>query len=470
MSNPFGGGRTSSFSNNNSNNNNNRGGGGRYNSRGGGGRNSSSQYRGGRSGNRSRGSSSNRSNHSGGRPNSSNSNNANYGESQGARFKPCKSWTNTGKCNNPNCEFAHIVKTHATVPASNQDTSATNDNNDNNNYNHHHRKVMHPVTDVAIWETQGIIKIFTASHDGFWRLWNTSGGSFVQEFESNMRGKVECLAVVNNFLFCGLEAPPLVNPHCPAGMCHVWNLNQPSAPPSELQLQTTHFPYAHNYAVTALEVDVSGVVPKVFTGSSDGSIRAWSFRDNAFGLETTLPGHQRDVSGLIYMPANNLLWSSGMDGLIRIWDLSKPPLESAMHKIDGHTNAVTSLLQFNSPAGVFVLSSSLDGYLKAWNGANGECVASENNKDGVTCMCLAQDPKDHPVVLLGMQSGSLVCRNLVQTPQTPAFQKLFVLIHQYTAGHTKAVRAIAPGPSSTFYSVGEDGNMMVWQLMADLQI
>ena len=54
--------------------------------------------------------------------------------------------------------------------------------------------------------TNSGLHLITGSHDGFWRLWNTAGGSFNKQAESNMRGKVESLQVINgSYLFCGFE-------------------------------------------------------------------------------------------------------------------------------------------------------------------------------------------------------------------------------------------------------------------------
>jgi WD40 repeat protein len=208
------------------------------------------------------------------------------------------------------------------------------------------------------------------------------------------------------------------------------------------------------------------------------------------------------------------LWSSSTDGSIRIWDISQPAEKSCQYCITkdsnalgnnpqgapslpgqgaGHTQAVTSLLSFNMPgAGLFILSSSLDGTIKAWNSTTGACVHTETHGEGVVCMALADpnpnnsmtingvlgpdglpipaDTNHLQVLLIGLESGKIMCRNLVQTANSSAFQLLFTLSAKFTAGHDGAVRCIAPGPAATFYSGGEDGKLMVWQFTGDLGI
>jgi Zinc finger C-x8-C-x5-C-x3-H type (and similar)/WD domain, G-beta repeat len=470
----------STFGNSNSNFGNSSGGGNR-----GGGR-SSSNYRGG--GNSRGGGKSNYRGDGGGRGrgrSAGRDGSTGHTIASTAKLRPCQSFTTTGKCNNNNCRFAHVVTLHGTVAASNaaQGNDGQNNNNyNNNNYNQSNQLVA--ATSVAIWETQGTIKIFTGSQDHHWRLWNTGGGNFMKEFEHNMHGEVDCLQVVNNFLFCGCESISRALPEVPVGMIHVWNLQQPSQPPLELCLHPTLLPYAHNQCITALciELDAATGVPTVVSGSRDGAIRVWTFSNNQFTLKESLIGHAREVTGLVYIATGNLLWSSSIDGSLRIWDLNQGGICQHIITRDtmpaggtqgiGHSNAVTSLLSFTSPSvpGVFILSSSLDSTIKAWNGATGECVASEAHDEGVVTMSLAKDAAGHELLLIGLESGNIMCRNLVQTAKAPAFQLLFTLSTRYSAGHESHVKAIAQGPAATFYSVGADGKMLVWQFTGDLGI
>lgn len=510
----FGGG----YQGNNNNNNNNNSGGGGYqggrNSSGRGGRNSGG--RGGRSsGRNSSGRGRNSNNSFGGGGFNSGGGGAGIDIAQKAKLRPCGNWTTTGACQNgQNCKFSHAVKLHASVDAGNPKQSQNNNNsnyqgnNNNSNYqgnnnrnsnNNNNNSQLEPVTAVAVWETAGTIKIFTGSHDGFWRLWNTSGGTFVKEFEQQMGGKVECLQVAFNYLFCGFEGSSPALPGCTVGMVHAWNLAQPTQPPLELQMAPGQMPYAHGQAVTSILImGTEGQPPKVVSGSRDGTVRIWAFKDAGFAMERNLLGHAREVTGLAGPIGANLIWSGGMDNALRIWDCAGPT-DACQHAIttegkdtaagaaaagigsptnaaagaaspgSGHTAAITALLQFEAPGmGTFVLSSSLDGTVQAWNGTNGQCVASEQHGEGVICMSMGSDLKGSPLLLVGLESGNIMVRNILQTPNMPAFGLLFVLNARFTAAHSGPVRSICQGPSSTFYSCGNDGKMMVWQMTGDV--
>jgi WD40 repeat protein len=333
---------------------------------------------------------------------------------------------------------------------------------------------MHSVNAVAIWETQGVVKIFTGGSDGFWRLWNFTGQNFVKEFEHNMGGAVEALVVESNFLFCGFSAISPTLPDVPVGMVHAWNLANPTDPPLEFQMQPL-LPYAHPQAVTQLLV-VDG--QKVVSGSRDGSIKLWAFdpAKGAFALTQTIDGHAREVTGLAV--ADSVLWSSSTDGSIRIWDMAKNGAcqyaissgsANPAQPPQGHTNAVSKLCSFTSSAGTFILSASLDGDIKAWNGTTGQCVASEAHGEGVISMSMGADPNGKPFLLVGLESGNIMVRALEPTPKIQqAFAPLLTLQKYFNSGHDGAVKMVAKGPSGTFYSGGMDGKVLVFQITGDL--
>jgi WD40 repeat protein len=288
-------------------------------------------------------------------------------------------------------------------------------------------------------------------------------------------GHVEALEIANNFLFVGFEAQSILLPDVKVGMIHAWNLATPTNPPLEFHIQADLMPYAHSVCVTALKV-VNGDV--IVSGDRHGVIRLWKFDGTKFALTTTLHGHSGEITSLVMI--DQLLWSSSVDRSIRLWDLSNNGVCKYLITRDtksngnpvGHTNAVTGLLTFNMPnnGGTFVLSSSLDGTIKAWNGTNGECVASEAHGEGVVSMALSEDQNKNPLLLVGLERGNIMVRNVLQTAMAPAFCLLFTLSSKYTASHIGSVKTIREGPSSTFYTGANDGKLMVWQISGDLGI
>ena len=388
-----------------------------------------------------------------------------------SKLMPCRSFASTGDCKFKNsCTFAHIVRSHAQIEMP-MNKNAMN----NQNYGGYHQQNYNnraSVSCVAIWESQGAIKLFSGSSDGYWRLYNTNG--FVMEFENMMgdgNGSVECVEVTSNYLFCGFEGISTKLPGAKVGMIHAWNLNSPADPPIEFHMSSLA-PYAHASVVTSLFITESGAV---ISGSRDGVIRVWQFGQTGFTLSKTLHGHAAKITGLTIV-SNTFLWSSSTDHSMRIWDLSsgeckhlitQETTNSQGHKI-GHSSVVSCVLTFENDLGKFVLSGSFDGSIKAWNGETGECLANESQNQGIVSMALNTDAKGNTLVLCGLDDGALMIRNVLQTQNTQAFTLLAVLNkHILNNNHDGSLLCIKTGPSNTFYTGGKDGKLIVWQLTGD---
>ena len=348
-------------------------------------------------------------------------------------------------------------------------------------------KDHHKVTSVAVWETNGAIKLFTGSHDGKWRLWATApaagggaGATLTKEFEHFVGGPVDTVHRASHFFFCGFEASPNEAPDAKAGMVHVWNLNAAQEPPLELWMSPMA-KFAGSGRIRSLWTTADGTV---FSGGTDGIIRQWAFNPaggqggkGEFGLVRSMGGHLGAVTGIAL--AGPMLWSGGMDGTIRLW---KPESGENFHVVPsmkkdaapngapaaGHSGPVTGLLPFEAPnnQGMFVFTSSLDETVKVWNATNGECVATETHGQGVTAIALTADLKGNPLLLCGLFYGDIMVRGTISNPPLVLLLKLS---HQYLqVGHELGpVNDIQAGPGNTFYAVADDGKLTVWQITGD---
>ena len=336
---------------------------------------------------------------------------------------------------------------------------------------------------MAVWETQGAIKLFTGSHDGKWRLWNTTGGSLTKEFEHFVGGPIDTVHLASHFFFVGFEANPKEAPDSKAGFVHSWNLNSPQDPPLELCMSSMAN-YTSSGRIRSLWTTADGTV---FSGGTDGVIRQWAFNPaggqngkGGFTLVQTMSGHLGAVSGIAL--AGPMLWSGGLDGTIRLWKPENgenchliPALKKeantsngAQAQAPGHSGAITGLLPFEAPnnAGTFVFSSSLDETVKVWNAANGECVASETHGEGVTSIALTSDLKGNPLLLCGLAYGNIMIRGTISNPPLVLLMKLSH--HFLGVGHELGpVNDVKAGPGNTFYAVADDGKLTVWQITGD---
>lgn len=274
------------------------------------------------------------------------------------------------------------------------------------------------------------------------------------EFEHNLYGKVYKCQINGNFLIAGLEAPS-ANIPVPVGQTHVWNLQNPQQPPTELHMVTNanevtkSIPYAHNMAVTSIHMNGEMLV----TGSRDGSIRLWKFNQ----LQSNLCGHAREVTALALANNNTILWSCGIDHYIRIWNCADSSLQLAIPT----PSPVTSMVPYQDVQ--FILTSTMDGAINVWKADTGECLSGSTGGEGIICMCIAKDMAGNDILLTGMQNGAIQGRNIVpQGTKTPALTLLFTLGRGVLGvQHDGAVYSLTAGPNGTFYSGGADGQMFV---------
>lgn len=406
----------------------------------------------------------------------------------------CKTFLSTGNCTyGEKCHNAHGLRLISTVKNSNKDTTSNGQNNRYNNYNK-----FHPTTDIALWiKPEEPLRIFTSSHDGFWRLYNTTNGQFQKEIEHNMNGKVHTVMVVDHFLFCGFEASSVKVPNQMVGMIFAWNLSNTGDAPMELHMGNLA-PYAHSKGVSKLITHKNAC----FSGGQDHVIRIWEFDismnqgKGGFKLIKECCGHVGTITGLVFL--NDMLWSSSKDGTIRLWDSkanweckhlitgSNPPATAAIGALSpttqngsedkGHTDAITSLIHFKDEqnGASYILSSSLDGNVKVWDSSNGNCLSTTLQGGGVVSMALSRTLEGKPILICGTTKGEIIIRGVLQTEKTPPMAFLCQLnpkFFQYE--HHGPINSIVAGPPNsnyahTFYTAGESGTMLIWQICGNL--
>ena len=458
------------------------------------------------------------------------------------RLQLCRNFASTGRCHHGDrCNFSHVVRLLASAVISDP---LSDDVGLRHGYHHRGRggelsgnkfvKVNHRVTSVAVWESSSskdgsIVKLFTGSHDGKWRLWNlaSSPGSSQQqsetlsanpssptltkEFEQCVGGPVDCVHIAASHLFVGFESTPLdMAPDARAGMVYGWNLHAPNDLHSELWI-SQFAKYAGSGRVrTVCSSEVKG---RVWTGGNDGLIREWNYAVSpatgvgGFGLGRTFGGHLGAVTGLA-LSTGNVLWSGGMDGTIRLWNVETGEAAHAIAAVakdqarnsgivgigvdsgllsptmptsgQGHAGSVTGILTFDLPDssrvdnGVglqssFIFTSSLDETVKVWNATNGECVSSERHGQGVTAIALSTDLHGIPLLLCGLFYGDIMVRGTVSNPPLCLLLKIS---HNFLGvGHEAGpVNDIQIGPGNTFYAVADDGKLTAWQITGDFGI
>jgi len=412
--------------------------------------------------------------------NNNNNNNNNAPSGPAAKLRPCKNFTGGGTignlpaCNNPNCNFAHIVKCHKKLVINTNSNQTT------------------PCPSACI-SSSPTIQIFTGSHDGHWRLWDASN-NFSKVHEEKVGSKVNTVVQSGGWLFVGYDG--IYDSRSMDGSClgaggggggghnnkteftvgHVMAYPlSPSGPGVPFHIGSMAR-YASAGSIKSIVAGGEGSSTVVVATGSDGLGRVWGQENGAWRCKSVLSGHVREVTGLVISGGH--LWSCGTDAQIRIWDMGCGeckhviPASSTNNSNnnnnnqqvgggDGHCGPVTCLESFVMQGENYVVSGSLDGTVKIWD-SKAQLQATESQGQGVVSMTSLEDTGGNMVLVIGMEKGNMMVRHL------PSFMNLFTLDARYTFGHNGAVRCLFKGPSNTFYSTGEDGIVLVWQLVANL--
>jgi WD40 repeat protein len=200
-------------------------------------------------------------------------------------------------------------------------------------------------------------------------------------------------------------------------------------------------------------IAISPHLPIVATGSEDMTIRLWDIHTGAqLGI---LTGHHQSIETLVFHPHQaGLLYSSGKDGLIKLWCVKTA---QKLISIDSQQSKVNTLAI--SPDGKLLISGGSDRTIKIWYLGLGErqlidhLVRIKPHQLSVNSIAVnplenevkfASVSSDHRVMLWGMES------------KTP--------LSIFTA-HTQAVKTLAFSPDGKLLATGgDDGLIQIWDL------
>ncbi|CAM9775115.1 unnamed protein product [Phaeothamnion confervicola] len=367
------------------------------------------------------------------------------------------------------------------------------------------------------WQGQNV---FTASADGVLRLWASSADGkewkTVENVPFHPRMSVSALVEADGTVFCGYEAPfPLAlspgeaaaaasaaaaagsaagnggaaaaagaPPPVTVGMIRTIRGSDGVQSEAIVDLATT--PYAHTRKVTALALGTNDAGSLLFSGGEEGFVRVWQQRDGKLVAAGELPGHVRGVTAMV--ATQGLLWTASRDTTIRVWNMSTAGCIGVIGAASGggHRGEVTCLAYMPDPdkaaaaaaagggaaaaaglTGGHVLSASLDHTIRVWNAGDGTSAYEFDAKEAVTALACVPVSSAGPLILYGLQNGSVAIRDY------PGFGLAFELLHAfYHVGHSRPVRAILPlampttaaGGPLYFASADDSGKMCMWEL------
>uniref|UniRef100_A0A5B6ZVC7 Putative myosin heavy chain kinase B n=1 Tax=Davidia involucrata TaxID=16924 RepID=A0A5B6ZVC7_DAVIN len=148
---------------------------------------------------------------------------------------------------------------------------------------------------------------------------------------------------------------------------------------------------AHDDAVNSV---VAGFAGLVFTGSADGTVKAWRRELQGKGTKhffsQTLLKQECAVTALAIDPSATVLYCGSSDGLVNFWESESDELLSHGGVLRGHKLAVLCL----ATAGSLVISGSADTKICVWRREEGDhtCLSVLTGHSGpVKCLAIEED-------------------------------------------------------------------------------
>jgi len=202
---------------------------------------------------------------------------------------------------------------------------------------------------------------------------------------------------------------------------------------------------AHSSWVTC--VAAHPLLPTIASSGLDDIIRLWNLRTG--DLLLTLAGHTKAVNAIAFSPNGKLLVSGSDDFSIKIWDTLSGELISTL---TGHGRDVTALAI--SADGQFLLSGGEDRAIRVWQIATGRLVKTPVGAASII-KAIAASPDGQLFV-----SGGMDKRIALWSMKTAELVRDWV-------GHIAAISAVAVDPSSQLLaSAGKDRVIKLWSLQS----
>lgn len=188
--------------------------------------------------------------------------------------------------------------------------------------------------------------VLAGFQDGYLHVYNARTTDLMQE-KMQHGGGVNCMTVLEKSVFTGGAD---------------WKVCQWCCSGGNITLERTL--HGHRGGVRCFGIYEGPTGAVLFSGSDDGTIRAWDPYITATEMDPdihTFHGHDRAVLSIAVVSYANQLWSGGEDLTVRVWDMET--LSEIATLRGGHTAPVSSLLVVESR----IWSADKHGHILLWD-------------------------------------------------------------------------------------------------------
>jgi len=170
------------------------------------------------------------------------------------------------------------------------------------------------------------------------------------------------------------------------GSVRIWDIRK---------IQAIHALFGHTGPVLHLEVDSTSV----FSSSVDGTVRIWS--KDIGGCKKVLVGHSGPINCFKTIPQQNLLVTGSSDRTVRVW---KYLTGDQPRVLRSHRGSVRSLEVFDNE---IVWSGGEYGEMKIWDSRKRRCLRTLQGHSGAVA-CIHSNPNVYyPQLLSASESGGI---------------------------------------------------------------
>ncbi|KMT10369.1 hypothetical protein BVRB_5g115000 [Beta vulgaris subsp. vulgaris] len=201
----------------------------------------------------------------------------------------------------------------------------------------------------------------------------------------------------------------------------------------------------HEESISSLAFSTDGQL--LASGGLDGCVKIWNISGN---LKCTLEGHDKDTEfeWVRWHSSAHLVLAGCTDATVWLWNADR---DACLNVLCGHSQSVTC--GDFTPDGKSICTGSLDATLRIWNPRSGQSTVAKGYMHASALSCLAYT-SDSTLALTGAENGFVSVVNIAKGKVTSS-----------VSSHSSSVQCIGISSSMPWVATGgADEKLVIWDL------